>query len=76
MSVLAARWKQSQVDYELLWRKDRSLESSHARSKYESCKHKEVVNTSEEHTLPYDPRLLKRSYDDICKVRGLGGNRR
>jgi hypothetical protein len=73
MSVLVARWKQSQIDYELLWRKDRDLTSAQSRSKYESCKHKEVVSTTEEQTLPHDSKLLKKCYDDVCNVRGLRG---
>ena len=71
ISVLVARWKQSQVEYELLWHADRSLSSSQSRSKYNNCKHREVANTSEEQTLPYDPKLLKRCYDDVCRVHGV-----
>ena len=72
MSVLVARWKQSQVDYELLWRSDRSLNSAQSKSKYSSVKHKEVANTSDEQTLPYDRALLKRCYDEVCSAHGLG----
>jgi len=71
MSVLVVRWKQSQVDYELLWRNDRSLGSNQSKSKYSNVKHKEVTNTADEQTLPYDKSLLKKCYDEVCAAHGL-----
>jgi hypothetical protein len=70
ISVLVARWKQSQVEYELLWRSDRHLTSSQSKSKYSNCKHREIANTSEEQTLPRDNKLLRRCYDDVYRVHG------
>jgi hypothetical protein len=71
ISVLVARWKQSQVEYELLWRTDRSLSASHSKSKYSTCKHREITNTSDEQTLPYDDKLLKQCYRDVYSAHGF-----
>jgi hypothetical protein len=70
ISVLVARWKQSQVEYELLWRSDRSLTSSHSKSKYEKCKQREIGSTAEEQTLPLDKKLLRKCYDDVYRAHG------
>ena len=70
ISVLVARWKQSQVEYELLWRSDRFLSSSQSKSKYSNCKHREVANTADEQTLPRDEKLLKKSYQDVFRAHG------
>jgi hypothetical protein len=70
ISVLVARWKQSQVEYELLWNSDRSLNSPQSKSKYNNCKHREIANTSEEQTLPRDEKLLKKCYEDVYRAHG------
>jgi hypothetical protein len=71
MSVLVSRWKQSQVDYAILWQSDHNLNSAQSRSKYNAVKHKEVANTADEQTLPYDKKLLDKCYDEVCAARGL-----
>jgi len=71
ISVLVARWKQSQVEYQLLWHSDRALSSSQSKSKYNNCKHREIANTSEEQTLPRDEKLLKKCYDDVYRAHGF-----
>lgn len=71
MSVLAARWKTYQVEYQLLWGNDRNLDSSQSKSKYNNLRLKEAANTSDEHTLPKDQKLLKKCFEEVCIAHGL-----
>ena len=68
VSVLVARWKHSEVEYQLLWQNDRALSSPQAKSKYRVCKNKEIDTKAHEQTLPRDQKLLKRCYDEVCRA--------
>ena len=71
MSALVVRWKQSEIDYQLLWENDRSLSSAQSKARYKTVKQKEVSLVNDEQHLPYDRKLLERCYAEVCQANGL-----
>lgn len=71
LSALVVRWKQAEIEYELLWTKDCALRTAPGQSKYKTLKEREAAGISSEQMVPPNHRLLTKCYGDVIRARGL-----
>jgi hypothetical protein len=74
ISGLVARWKEIFITYELLWEQDSELSQSDSWKRFQAAKVRE--SSLDETTLPKSNKLIEKTFDQVCRKRGIHGQQR